>query len=68
MSEKYNGYKYKTLEEKKEADKERKRVWASKNRKSYSETIKDMTPEQYEHFLELKRLRMEKYKAKKMSS
>ena len=62
MSEKYNGYKYKTLEQKQEADKERKRLWAAANRKSYQETIKNMTVQEYQEFVQKNTERVRKHR------
>jgi len=59
--------KYLTPEDKLEADRKRKREWASKNRKTitYAERIAKMTSEQYAKFLEKERIKKRILRAKK---
>jgi hypothetical protein len=58
--------KYLTPEDKLEADRKRKREWASKNKKkiTYAERIEKMTPEQYARFLEKERIKKRMLRAK----
>lgn len=60
--------KYKTEEEKHEADKLRKRIWARKNRKpnpTYNEMISKMTAEEYIAFLKRKVKYQQEYMLRK---